>query len=176
MASNETGAFVPLTNIWDPETINKPENSPESKELKLRLYQNVSNISQVINNKVTGFYDTNEFVTGATFFANPNPIAGQPSDRRQVYRSVVNFGTLTNVGLNTVAHNLPLNSASSVVQIYGGATDPTGLLSFIPLPYVAPAGSHICLYADKTNVYINTLATDRSAYTIVYVVIEYLKQ
>ena len=182
MPQNETGSFIPLTNIWDPETLAKDTNSPESKELMVRLYQNVSNISQVINDKDTGIYDVSEFVCGQTFFPNPAAYAsGLPNTRRQVYRVAVNVGPLANPGLTTVAHNIPLNEASSVTRLYGAATCPPTTSpsfpgSYIPLPYIAPTGGNIALYVDQTNVYVNTLAATTNMYTISYVIIEYLKQ
>jgi hypothetical protein len=179
MASNEVGAFLPLNYVWDPESIKKMDvNSSDFKELIIRLYQNTGNITQAVNNKDTGIYDTSEFVTGATFYPNVNPIAGAPQDRRQVYRSVVNFGALPNAAIKKVEHHIPLNKASSVVKFYGGTTKPAAPpnLWFLPLPYVDAAGANISLYADDTYIYIDTLATNYSAYTISYVIIEYLKQ
>jgi len=177
MGIEELGSYIPTTQVWDIEELQQADvKSPAFKELLIRLYQNINNIAQVINDKDTGLYNTSEFVCGQTYFPNPNAAAnGAPDTRRQVYRQVVNFGTLTVNGLNTVAHHIPINSSFTVTRIYGAATDPVANL-WIPLPYVAAAGNNIALWADDTNVYINTLGTDRSSYTITYVVIEYLKQ
>ena len=175
MDGNQVGAYLPTTQVWDIPDIQKMDvNSSDFKELIVRLYQNIGNITQATNGKDTGIYDTSEFVCGQLFFPNPNPIAGQPNDFRQVYRKVINTGTLPTAGvpLSTIAHNITL--IKSVTRIYGAATDPAG--TYIPLPYVAAAGNNIALWADNTNVYINALGTDRSSFTISYVILEYVKQ
>lgn len=177
MPNNEIGAFVPTTNIWDPTEIYSTEvTSPEFKELLVRMYQNISNISTVLNLKDTGYYDTSEFVTGQKFFPKPGltSLSSTTPDFRQTYRKVVNFGALPNAGTTNVAHGITIDSNTIFTRIYGTTTDATGL-SYLPLPYSSPtAANNIELSIDSTNVKIVT-GSDRTAYTITYVVLEYLK-
>lgn len=170
--ASDYGLFIPSTQIWDVSEI----NDKNSKELMVRLHQNINSAALAINNKDSGLYDTSEFVNGQTFFPNPVLPADTEPTKRQVYRKVVNFGALGN-GLVSVAHGLTIaaGSAYSFTRIYGVATNPT-TLSFIPIPYVSSVAANIIeLSVDATNVNITT-AADKSAYTICYVILEYLKQ
>src|ERR1700674_5791632 len=91
------GAFVPTTNIWDVGQLQDVDiNSPEFKELLIRLYQNLNLMALVINVKDTGYYVTNELVNGQLFFPNPNLNSTTTSTPafRQAFRILVNFGPL----------------------------------------------------------------------------------
>jgi hypothetical protein len=60
--------------------------------------------------------------------------------------------------------------------MFGAATDPTNLVA-IPITYIdgSGVGSIVGMNMDATNVNITT-NSNWSAYTITYVIIEYLKQ
>lgn len=177
MARQDVGSFIPTTQVWDVSELYSTEvTSPKFKELLIRLYQQVGNIAMAINGKDTGIYDTSEFVCGQTFFPNPNPIAGQPNKERQVYRKVISFGTLPNTATKTVAHDIALSPGLFFTRIYGTAADPL-TNKYIPLPFTSPGalGGAIELWVDGANVKIIT-GSDRTAFTITYVVLEYLKQ
>ena len=170
------GAFVPTTNIWDVgQFMQMDVKSPEFKELLVRLYQNVNNIALLLNIKDTGMYDTSQFVNGQLYFPNPAvPVAtSQSSNFRQVYRTVINFGALPNAGAKAVAHGITVDANTSWTRIYATATDPVGLTG-IPILYIdGGAGGNIELNVDALNVNIIT-TSDRTNYTICYVVLEYL--
>lgn len=170
------GLFVPTTNVWDVARLYEVDvNTPEFKELLVRLYQNVNNIAISLNWKDTGFYLQEEFVNGQVFFPNPllSSQTTQTPTYRQVFRSVVNFGALPNAGTKSVPHNIVITSGYTFTRIYACATDP--LNSFIPIPYASTAGDNIELNVDVTNVNIKTLS-NRTNYTTTYVVLEYIKQ
>lgn len=190
-ASNQqyqrAGSFVQTTQVWDQAQLEQVNvNSVEFKRLLVRLYQNVNQIALVLNTKETGAYYEQEFVTGSLFFPNPAntlsslmPIA--PVER-QVSRAVVNFGALPNTGLKSMPHQLSVGPQWTFVKIYGCATNPTLIptpspnQAFIPIPYVDATGviaNNIELYVDQTNVNIQT-AADYSAWTVTYVVIEWI--
>lgn len=177
MPANEYGAFIPTTNIWDVSQIYSTNvNSPEFKELLVRLYQNVNNIALSVNIRDAGMYDTQEFVNGQTFFPNPTLSSASSTTpaQRQVYRKVINFGTLPNAGTTNVAHGLTVNTGFSFTRIYGCATDPVNSV-YLPLPYASPTGANnIELKVDATNVTIIT-GSNRTAFTTTYVVLEYIK-
>jgi hypothetical protein len=179
MASEQrpSGLFIPTTNVWDVSPINNAAGlSPDLKELLVRLYQNINNISLAINLKDTGYYDQQQFVNGQKYF--PNPALTSSSSQTPVYRpvtrKVINFGALPNAASKSVAHGLTVTADWSFTRIYGTATNPS--TSFIPIPFASPTLNQIIkLEVDATNVIITT-AIDQTAYTICYVVLEYLTQ
>jgi len=177
MPQEQIGSFVPTTNVWDPSEIYDVEvTSPEFKELLVRLYQNLNTMAIVLNVKDSGYYDTSEFVTGQKFFPLPG-LTSQSSttpDFRQTYRKVINFGALPNTGTTNVAHGITCDASTIFTRIYGVATDPAGF-SYLPLPYASStAANNIELSVDNTNVTIIT-GSNRAAYTITYVILEFLK-
>src|SRR5690606_40889986 len=62
------GAFVPTTNIWDPSELYTLDIQPEFRELLVRLYQNLNNMSLLLNLKDTGYYTLEEFLNSQAFF------------------------------------------------------------------------------------------------------------
>lgn len=180
MAGQNKGYFIPTTQSYDVQEIYQTEvTSPKFKELMVRLYQNLNNVSQAVNQRGSGLYNTQEFASGETFFPSPaNSSATTTSAQpRPVFRMVINMlptGTLPNTNTLTVAHGLTFTSAITATRIYGAATNAAGT-SLIPLPYASPVlADNIELYVDATNVYIKT-GSDRTGYTKCYVVLEYLK-
>ena len=178
MATSGTyGSFIPTTNIWDVNQVNDLEDiKPELKELLVRLYQNLNRMSLVLNTKDSGFYVTNEFTTGQVYFPNPANSSATPQGPvfRQTLRVVVNFGPLPNAGVKSVPHNIPVTPGFTFTRIYGCASDTVGF-NYIPLPYASPTlVDNIELKVTATDVVITT-AADYSAYTVTYVILEYIK-
>lgn len=174
---NLVGLYVPTTNIWDVGQIRDMDiNSPDFKELLVRLYQNINDISTALNIKDSAYYDTSEFVNGQMFFPNP-ALAGSASTiptPRPVFRLVVNFGALPNTGTTTVPHELTFTSGCTLTRAYGAASDTSGK-NYIPIPYASPVlADNIELKVDATNVTIIT-GSNRSAFNQCYVIVEYLK-
>jgi len=178
MPRETVGSFIPTTQVWDVSEIYATEvTSPAFKELLVRLYQNLNNQAVALNIKDTGYYDTSEFVNGQSFFPNPayNSTTAVKPAMRQVFRKVVNFGALPNTALKSVAHGLTVTTGFTVTRVYGAATDPAATI-FLPIPYSSPVlANNIELNVGATNVNITT-GSDRTAYTVTYVVFEYLKQ
>ena len=168
------GLFVPTTNVWDSisELYNVDIKSKEFKDLLVRLYQDVNRISLALNAKDSALYDTTEFVDGQFWF-NPTITTTTTENMRQNLRMVVNFGALPNTGIKSVAHGITVDANTSFTRIYGVATKPTLPYSYIPLPYVDVTGANIQLDVNATHVNITTMS-DRTAYTVCYVVLEYL--
>lgn len=178
MSQPLNGVFVPTTQIWDVAQLNEIDvQSPEFKELLVRMYQNINNIAIATNLKDTGTYYTQESVNGQTYFPNPalSSATAQVATPRQVIRKVVNFGSLPNTATKSVAHGITCNTGTSFTRMYATATKPTVAFSYIPIPYATSvAGNEIELYVDATNVNIVT-AANYSAWTKTYVVLEYLQ-
>lgn len=174
MPDDQQGAYIPTTQAWDVDELYSADvNSREFKELIVRLYQNLNSVALATNSKDTGLYDLNEFVTGQLFFPEDtdSTVQGEP-EYRSVYRKVIDFGVLPNTAAKTVAHDITCTTGTILTRLYGGATDPTGALSFLPLPYASPVlANNIELSMDNTNVTITT-GSNRIAYTICYVIIE----
>ncbi len=177
MPDNEYGMFIPTTNIWDPSQIYQTDvTSPEFKELLVRMYQNLNNMAMAINLKDTGYYDTSEFVTGQVFFPKPGLNSTSPTtpEFRQCYRKLINFGALPNNTTKTMAHGITIDLNTSFTRIYGASSNPTGLL-YLPLPYASGTlVNNVELWVDDTNVNVTTGA-NWSAYSITYVILEYIK-
>ncbi len=184
-ASNplNSGLFVPSNYIWDVSQLYSTDtNDPEAmKELLLRLYQNINNITVALNLKDSGYYNTQEFVNGQAYYPNPALNSSTPTSPvfRQVYRKVINFGALPGGAIpnpKTVAHNIPITAAATFTRIYATASNNTAS-TFIPIPYssAVAVANNIELSLDATNVIITSGGVDYSAYTTTYVVVEYLK-
>jgi hypothetical protein len=62
------GSNVPTTEIFDVDDLRSPE---KLKELIIRLDNKISDISKVVNSKVTGLRVQDEVATGELFFVNP---------------------------------------------------------------------------------------------------------
>lgn len=171
------GAYGSTTNIWDVTQIYSVDvNSPEFKELLVRLYQNLNLLSTLNNLKDTGYYDTSQFVNGQQFFPNPalNSNTSTMPTYRPVYRKVINFGTLPNTTTKSVSHGITTTAATSFTRIYGAASDQTGF-NYIPLPYASSIlANNIELKVNATNVTVIT-GSNRTNFTVTYIVLEYLQ-
>ncbi len=180
MANNfpgNVGLFVPTTNIWDVDELrNIDVTKPEFKELIVRLYQNINNITLALNLKDSAYYFQQEFVTGQAFFLNPNVITNQNSLYRQSFRMVIDCGALANAGTISIPHNIDPLQSYSFTRIYGATSDQTAQ-SYLPLPYSSATSiaDNIELSVDSTYIYITT-GSDRTSYVTTYVVVEYLKE
>lgn len=175
--ANDIGLYIPTTNVWDTGQIQSLEKeSPELKELLIRLYQNLNRMALAVNLKESGLFDLNEFVTGEQWFPNPSP--SQPSFLsigRPIRRTVLNFSSLPNTASKSLAHGITCTTLTSFTRIYACASKPTAAFSYIPIPFASPVlAENIKIEVDATNVVITT-GSDRTAYTICYVVLEYLQ-
>jgi hypothetical protein len=172
-----TGMFVPETNVWEISQLRDINvNTPEFKELLVRLYQNINNIAIALNQKETGVYPLAEMVNSQAWFPNPATSATTPRQPqyRGDYRIVINMGALPNAGTITIPHFLTPTPNWTFTHIYGTASDTTGL-NYIPIPYASPVlANNIELSVDSTNVTITT-GSNRSNFNVTLVVLEYLK-
>ncbi len=162
------GLFVPTTDVWDQASISQMDvNSEEFRLLLIRLYQNISNISNVLNLKESALYDLKQFVTGQLFFSITN---GQPQKLRNAFRLVMNVGPI-NPGLNTFAHGLIIISSWTFTHIYATASDNIGF-NYYPIPWSGAAGAFISIVVNATDVVINN--NSGVTFTSCIVVLEYL--
>lgn len=172
--SGESGSFLPTTEVFESDTL---------QDLNRQLTSVINDHALVINQKDTGIYNTDssgapvDFTNGQTWFPNPSPSSGlREGIRRNVLRKVVNFGALPNATTKSVAHNITTTNTFSFTRIYGCATDPgaSTITTAIPIPFASPTlNQNISLTVDATNVNITT-GIDRTAFTVCYVVLEWI--
>ncbi len=169
-----TGLYLPSTYIFDIQEIQDADiNSPEFKDLLVRLYQNINDITLAINLKTTGYCLKTEFNTGQLLFNATNDF----QNLRNIYRTVVEFGALPAAGTKSVAHGITnIGSTYSFVGRYAWASKPS-TTTFIPIPFASATAiaNNLELTVDATNVNITTGGTDYSLYTRTYVFLEYIK-
>jgi hypothetical protein len=170
------GLFVPTTNIYEIEQIQEEGFDKERiKNILVHLYQDMCNVAIALNLKDSAYYPLEEFMNGQVYFPNGQTINPNYAGR-QVFRKIINFGSLPNATTIAIPHNIQVFNSFSFTRIYGTATNPI-TMQYIPLPYssASSVANNIELKVDSTNVYITTGA-NQSAYTITYVILEYLKE
>jgi hypothetical protein len=172
MADPRIGLFLPTTPLFD---VGDLEDPVQSRELIIRLTQKLNDVIISLNLKDTGYYPLSTFVNGQSFFPNPalSATTSQLPTYRQVYRIVIDFGTLPVAATKSVAHGLMPTAAWTFTRIYATASDTTGL-TYIPIPFASPTlANNIQLDVDAVNVNITT-AIDYSTYTTCYVILEWI--
>ncbi len=177
--SAKVGDFVSTTFILDVARLQETNvNSDEFKELLVRLYQNLNQMCLSLNRRDAGKYITSEFVNGQLWYPNPalNSTTAQRPMERQVLRKVINFGALpAAAGTKSVPHNIVCTNATTFTRIYATSSDVTNKV-YIPIPYASSNAADIIeLSVDATNVNI-TVASNKSSFTVTYVIVEYLQQ
>lgn len=164
------GSYIATTTILDVAQLQSVDvNSPEFKELLVRLYQTVNDIALALNTKDSAFYTMQEFVNGQVFF---NLLTNDFVDLRSDFRMVVNIGAVADSSAKPIAHNIAFTSTYTATRIYAAGTDSTGL-NYYAIPYLGTSGNNISIDVTSTNVVItNNSGTDL---TRCIAVIEYLK-
>jgi len=152
-----------------------PENWDDSKQF---LTESLKEISNAINQREIGFYLDEELLTGKSFIPGVTAPGNNPGIFRSILRKVIDFGAFgapgIPLGLKEVPHGITFDSNFTLIQLWGAATDPTALVS-INLGHAASAGNEVELYMNATNV-VTVSASNRSSYTRVYIVIEYIQE
>ena len=167
---SSTGQFIPTTSVFDVSRLYEVEiGSPEFIELIVRLYQQVNNLSISTNNKVSGYYLQEEFITSANYF---NTASSDQLDLRPEFRKTFNIGALP-AGVTNFPHNLAITNTWQFTQIYGAASDNIGF-NYYPLPFASAGGAaNIELRVNAANIVI----TNNSGinFTSCIVTLAYLK-
>lgn len=186
VATNQKGAYLPTSQVWDVGNIENVDASASLKELLVRMYQNLGAMATMVNYKDTGIYPLDEFVCGQVYFKDPllDSSTSKTPKLRQVYRKVINFGPLpvrvapaTSANIS-IAHNIAgIDVNTRFTRIYGCSSS-KATTTYVPIPYAWPndAKESIALFASATDVTIVTGDTGTWAgYDDTFVVIEYLK-
>jgi len=166
------GQFLGTTQVFDLSSTDM-----NSEDFDVRLRHNFNNVVLGLNTRDSGYYAQEEFINGQLFYPDYSRVDSAnsaPATYRQVYRKVIDTGTLPNTGTTNTAHGITVTSNFVFTRIYGCATDPVGLIG-LPLPYASPvAANNIEVSVTATNVVITT-GNNRAAFTKSHVVIEYCK-
>lgn len=151
-----------------PENKNFPREWEKFWPQFIEFYQKISKAS---NSKDISIYELTEILNGQRYFG------ATPQVKRDVYRKVIECGTLPNAGTTTIAHGIPnIGNGWMFTRIYGTAREPAGAA---PRPYYIPipnggAGRPIEIMVDTANINLTT-AVNLSTFTYSIVVLEYIK-
>lgn len=149
------------------------------EEARPFIVEQLKRVAQAINTREIGWFLDEELISGKQFIPSASASASTSSDSQQyrtILRKVIDFGTLPNTTSKSVPHGITVDSNFTLMQIYGAATDPTGLLS-IPLPFVSAASpaKPIQLFMNATDVVVIS-TENNSNYTRSYIVVEYIQE
>ena len=154
--------YVPNTFIWETGTIDKIDpNTPQFKELLVRLYQNLNLMCFSLNLKDTGYYILEPVQSSQQWFTPNNN-----SEFRFAIRKTIDLGAL-GAGVTNVAHGLTIASSWKFTQIVGAASDTLGN-NYYPIP-----SATLTVYVDATNVVINN--TTGVNFNFAYIVLNWLE-
>jgi len=160
-----------------PNTFLIPQD-PVQKDLMLRRY--LDQIATAVNDKDSAIYDGLETITGQQFYPTFPGTESTNSVYREVYRKVIDCGTLPSSASSTTAHGITTTQDFTFVKIYGTSTDPgvSTITSSIPLPYMntTTPGDSVELSINATDVIITTTTANYAAYTRTFVVLEWMTQ
>ena len=95
----------------------------------------------------------------------PTGVSGTSEQNRTILRKVINCSPLV-IGANSFAHGITFDSSFTLIQLFGAATDSTGLTA-VPLP-----NNNDSLTIDATNININV----SKAYDRAYAIVEYIQE
>jgi hypothetical protein len=182
MPTDFKGAYLPTTQIWDAAEVSNANINDASKDVLVSMYQRLSNMAMMINDKETALYPLGEFVNGKKYFPNPTltSSSSQTPKMRQgfiatfLWKDSTGVSTLPNAAVAHMAHNITCTSSMLVTNIWAGSSD-TVAPKYIKLPFVADAGDDIAIWADGTNIYIDVRTTDRRNFNVTMIFMEYIK-
>lgn len=159
--SSSKQSFLP-TSIIIPDV-------EEGKEHNNILTDYLKKIITALNDKEVAQYVEQEILTGQKFFT-PN----ESGTFRDGFRTTVDFGILPNTTSTSIPHGITVDANTVFTRISAVATDPVNF-SYLPIPYASPTdANNIEISVDSTSITIIT-GSDRSAYTVCYVILEYVK-
>jgi hypothetical protein len=165
--SNDFDSYLPVYNAI-------PEEWEDSRQF---LTERLREITDSVNAKDFAQYIDRDTLNGQLW------LPGTGTSLRDNLRKVVDIGPLPDFGVTstkTVAHGITFSENTCITRFYGAASDSgaTDLTKGIPLPYIQmPGGAHIGIEIDGTNIIITgDGATDYSAYTCAYVVVEWIDE
>ncbi len=140
------------------------------------LVEHLKKISNAVNIREIGWFLDEELLSGKAFIPGVTLPGNNPATYRTVLRKVIDFGTLPNTATTSVAHGIMVDANFTLVDLWAAATKPTVAYTAIQIPFSSPTlNENIKITIDATNINITT-AIDYSAYTRVFVTVEYLQE
>jgi hypothetical protein len=149
-----------------------PENWEDARPF---VVEQLKKISNALNIREVGWYIDEEVLSGKAFIPGDNSGGGATNQVfRQVFRKVIDFGTLPNATTKSVPHGITVTNDFTLVFMGAYATDPVNLVA-IPIPFTSTVAlaNQISMFMDATNVTITT-GSNNTNYTRCFVTIEYL--
>lgn len=166
MNPNDSTTFDSYVPVYDAV----PESWEEAKPFIVEVLKKMSN---AINIREIGWLLDEELLTGKAFIPGPVVPGNNPGIYRQVFRKVIDFGPLPDNSTKTVPHGIVFDANFTLIQLWGSATDPTGLVA-IPLPFVGQTvATSIALLMNSTDIIVTTHDV-KSQFSRVFIFIEYL--
>lgn len=167
--TGDYGSFLPLIQNTDISSLYQTSvDSKEFKDLIIRLFHTINQISTVVNTKETGMYLKQEVVNGSVWFGPTNAV----TDRLQEHTIAFDFGAI-GAGANVLAHGLAITNTWTFTEIRATATNfATG--DFYTFPWVGAAGAYVDLHITAANIVINNFSG--LTWPKCRVVFKYLKQ
>lgn len=120
----------------------------EPSQLESELTKMYTEVSQAVNVKTNGLYETTQVTTGDVYFSN-----GEQTNRRQSFRKVFTFGAI-NAG-TSASVNHGITGVTSFVHIYG--TCNTDAPDARPIPYTSATNVTEQIQINVTSSQINIL-------------------
>lgn len=177
------GVYIPTTEIWNTSEVEQARiENAALKQLLVNMYMKLNRMATSIEAREFGGYPLDETLNGQKWFANPalNSTTTTTAAQRQDFRKVIIMPGLPNAVPPATAviqapHGINVTSKTFFTRLWAMAHDPTNNL-FKPIPYAFPQNTAEDMYidADATNVFIR-VGTDRSSFTEVIAIIEYLQ-
>jgi hypothetical protein len=157
-------------------TIAVPDNAKYARLSMRKTYTNSASIQKGISIITPSINVDNEeiYKQGQNeVYSTSERIIGTWIDGKPLYRKVIDCGALPNNATKAINHNV--TNVNYMVKVEGTAWNPT-IKNAFPLNLSRPSSptGAIGLWYDETQIKIET-ATDRSAWTKTYVILEYTK-
>lgn len=165
-----TAPFAP--DFTEGNYVSEQFDLPEDREeIDSKLKTSIEEIAKMVNRKDTGQYEEYEIQTNQTWPSDT------PQEKRDIFRKIIDTGTLPNAGTITTAHGITgIDNNWFLTRIDGTAQEPAGAglrPFYIPIPN-AGAIYPVEIMVDTTNINITT-TVNLSAFTKSYVVLEFYK-
>ena len=138
----------------------------ESSQLESELTKMYTEVSQAVNVKTNGLYETTQVTTGDVYFSN-----GEQTNRRQSFRKVFTFGAI-NAG-TSISINHDLTGVTSFVHIYGTCNTDAPDARAIPYTSATAVTDQVQINITSTQITILNGATADNILNGL-VVVEYL--
>lgn len=172
MNSNDSQVYESYLPVYDAV----PQKWEEARPF---IVEQLKRVAQAINIREIGWFLDEELISGKQFIPSSSSYSSSSSNSQQyrtILRKVIDFGALPNTATKSVPHGIVVDSNFTLMQIYGAATDSTGMLS-IPLPFVSAASPArpIQLFMTSSDVVVIT-TENNSNYTRSFIVLEFIQE